>query len=71
MRRRNGVNERYEQSGRRRAGAMSQPIQEENKALVPAVFDTLFNSRDYAPAPADRSNSIISLERLSVGWRAI
>jgi hypothetical protein len=39
---------------------MSQPIPEEKKALVPAVFDTLFNSRDYAPAPADRSNSIIS-----------
>ena len=30
---------------------MSQPIQEENKALVLEAFDTLFNSRDYAPVP--------------------
>ena len=30
---------------------MSQPIQEENKALVLEAFDTLFNSRDDAPVP--------------------
>ena len=39
---------------------MRRTIQEENKALVQEDVDTLFNSRDYAPAPADRSNSIIS-----------
>jgi hypothetical protein len=38
---------------------MSQPFHEEKKALVPEAFDTLFSSRDYAPAPADRSNAII------------
>jgi hypothetical protein len=55
MRRRNGMNERCEQSGRRRTGAMSQTIQEENKALVQDAFDTLFNSRGTPrPSPRDR-----------------
>lgn len=50
MRRRNGVDKRCEQSGRRRDGAVGRTIQEENKALAQEVFDTLFNSRDYAAA---------------------